>query len=122
MRNDKPAILIVDDDPAVRDSLQFSLELEGLAVHTCEDGKALLDYPALRQAKCIVLDYKMPGMDGFTVLGELRKRGIDVPVILITGPVTPRIREMAEQAGIHLLLEKPLLDTTLVDHIRKIIA
>lgn len=120
MSTDKPIILIVDDDPAVRDSLKFSLELEGLTVHTCDSGAALLDHPQLGRAGCVVLDYKMPQMDGFEVLERMSERQIKVPIILITGPVTIRIRERAARAGVAHILEKPLLDTALVDRIREI--
>ena len=120
MDTDKPIILVVDDDPAVRDSLKFSLELEGLVVHTCDGGKALLDHPQLKQADCIVLDCKMPEMDGFAVLERLRERQVQVPVILITGPFTASIHERARRAGVTHILEKPLLDTALIDRIREI--
>ena len=83
-------ILVVDDDPAVRDALKFSLELEDFKVHVCQNGGDLLAHPALRQSNCIVLDYKMPGMDGLDVLAKLSSRAISTPVIFITGPVTNR--------------------------------
>jgi FixJ family two-component response regulator len=121
MRTERPIILVVDDDPAVRDSLKFSLELEGLVVHTFDSGTALLEDPQLAQARCLVLDYKMPKMDGFDVLDALEKRGIRVPVILIAGPVTAGIRVRALRAGVAHILEKPLLDTALVDRIRDVI-
>jgi FixJ family two-component response regulator len=120
MHTDKPMILVVDDDPAVRDSLKFSLELEGLTVHACGSGMALLDRSDLEQAGCIVLDYKMPGMDGFEVLEKLEERMIQVPVILIASSVPTRIRERASRAGVAHILEKPLLDTALIDRIREI--
>lgn len=120
MSTEKPIIMVVDDDPAVRDSLKFSLELEGLIVHTCDCGEALLAHPQLEKASCLVLDYKMPQMDGFEVLEQLAKRQIPVPVILIAGPVTPRIRERALRAGVAHILEKPLLDTALIDRIRDV--
>ena len=122
MRTDKPIILVVDDDPAVRDSLKFSLELDGLTVHTCDGGMALLNHPQLKQADCIVLDYKMSEMDGFEVLELLSERQVQVPVILITGPLTFRIRDRATRAGVAHILEKPLLDTALIDRIRVIIS
>lgn len=118
----KPIVLVVDDDPAVRDSLKFSLELEGLTVHTCDSGMAVLDHPQLEEAACLVLDYKMPQMDGFDVLEQLAKRQIQLPVILIAGPVTPRVRERALRAGVAHILEKPLLDTALIDRIRDVIS
>ena len=120
MDTDKPIILVVDDDPAVRDSLKFSLELEGLTVHTCGSGMALLNHPDLEQAGCIVLDYKMPEMDGFEVMEKLAERRLQVPVILITSSVPTQIRARANRAGVAHILEKPLLDNALVDRIREI--
>jgi FixJ family two-component response regulator len=120
MHTERPIILVVDDDPAVRDSLKFSLELEGLAVRTFDSGMALLADTRLTQADCLVLDYKMPEMDAFDVLEELGKRRIQLPVVLIAGPVTANIRERALRAGIAHILEKPLLDTALIDRIRDI--
>jgi FixJ family two-component response regulator len=120
MHTDKPIILVVDDDPAVRDALKFSLELEGLTVHTCGSGMALLDRSDLGQAGCIVLDYKMPEMDGLEVLEKLEERMIEVPVILITSSVSTQIRGRAKRAGVAHILEKPLLGSALIDRIREI--
>jgi FixJ family two-component response regulator len=120
MHTVKPIILVVDDDPAVRDSLKFSLELEGLTVHTCGSGMALLDRADLEQAGCIVLDYKMPGMDGLAVIEKLEERLIQVPVILIISSVPTQIRKRASRAGVAHILEKPLLGSALIDRIREI--
>ena len=120
MHTDKPIILVVDDDPAVRDSLKFSLELEGLTVHACDSGQALLDRSDLGQAGCIVLDYKMPEMDGLEVIEKLEERLIQVPVILITSSLPTQIRKRASRAGVAHILEKPLLGSILIDRIREI--
>ena len=117
MSSDRTTIMVVDDDPAVCDSLKFALELQGLTVHTCTSGSELLRHPDLGQARCLVLDYKMPEMDGFEVLDRLEA---DVPVILIAGPVTSSIRERARHAGVRHVLEKPLLDSALIDRIREV--
>ena len=113
-------ILVVDDDPAVRDALKFSLELEGFKVHACRDGSELLAHGALRDSDCIVLDYKMPGFDGLSVLNQLSMRKVEAPVILITGPITENLRNRALRAGARMVLEKPLLDSVLTDKIREL--
>jgi two-component system response regulator FixJ len=113
-------ILVVDDDPAVRDALKFSLELEDFQVHVCGNGEDLLAHPALQRSNCIVLDYKMPGMTGLDVLAKLAGLAISTPVIFITGPVTDSIRNRAMRAGARLVLEKPLLDGILTDRIREV--
>lgn len=114
-------VLIVDDDLAVRDALKFALELEGLSVATCGSGAELLDHPDLAHARCVVLDYVMPGMNGFGVLGELKKRHIDLPVILITAPLNREVELRAKAAGVAGVLEKPLLENVLIDKIRHVI-
>jgi FixJ family two-component response regulator len=115
-------VLVVDDDLAVRESLKFALETEGLAVETYASGRQLLESASTLGADCLVLDYKMPEMDGFAVIEELSLRHITLPVILITAPVTDAIRRRAQKAGVFHLLEKPLLDGTLAQTIRQAIA
>ncbi len=114
-------ILIVDDDQAVRDALKFALELEGLSVETCGSGTELLRHPELSLARCLVLDYQMPGMNGFAVMTELHRREVTLPVILITSPVSRDIELRAAAAGAAAVLEKPLLENVLLDKIRHIL-
>lgn len=111
-------ILVVDDDRAVRESLKFDLELEGWAVKTYGCGAALLRDDGLARAGCVVLDCKMPEMDGFAVLDEMAARGIEAPVILITAPLTESLRRRAKKAGVFAILEKPLLDDVLIRNVR----
>jgi two-component system response regulator FixJ len=113
-------IIVVDDDPAVRAALKFSLELEGFRVHLCRSGLDLLAHPALQQSDCIILDYRMPEMDGLDVLAELASRAVPTPVIFITGPITAALRARAIRAGAKRVLEKPLLDGILTEHIRQV--
>jgi FixJ family two-component response regulator len=112
----KLRITVVDDDSAVRDSLKFALELEGWAVETRSSGRALLDdMPA---ADCLILDYRMPDMDGIAVMGVLAERHKSIPTILITAPLTAAVKTAARQAGAFSILEKPLTDGKLVENIR----
>lgn len=110
-------ILVVDDDLAVRESLKFALEQEGLKVDACSGGADLLGHPYLMCADCLVLDYQMPGMGGFEVLQELKTRDCRVPVILITGNATAGLRRRAAIAGVRHVVEKPLLDCALIESI-----
>lgn len=114
-------VLIVDDDQAVRESLKFALELDGLAVGTCGSGAELLRHPDLSRADCLVLDYVMPEMNGFALLNELKRRHVTLPVILITAPLNPEIERRARAAGVAGVLEKPLLENVLIDKIRHVI-
>jgi two-component system, LuxR family, response regulator FixJ len=114
-------VLIADDDPGVRDALQFALNLEGLEVHAHRGGAELLADADLSRAKCVVLDDGMPHMDGFELLRRLRARDIRLPAILLTDHATAVLRARAGAAGVRLVLEKPLLDNVLVDSIRTIL-
>jgi two-component system, LuxR family, response regulator FixJ len=114
-------VLVVDDDLAVRESFKFAFELEGLEVHACAGGVDLLGHPHLMRADCLVLDYHMPGMDGFAVLRALKARDCRVPVILITGNATAAVRHRAAIAGVRHVVEKPLLDSKLIESITDIL-
>lgn len=116
----KTVILVVDDDPDVLKALKFSLEVEGFAVHTCAGGQELLNHDALKACDCVVLDYKMPGMNGLEVLEQLNGAGIAAPVIFITGRLTGDLRRRAMQRGARLVLEKPLLDKSLTQRIHEL--
>lgn len=113
-------MLIVDDDQAVRDALKFALELDGLAVDTCDSGAELLEHPKLSQARCLVLDYIMPGMNGFAVMNELKRRKVALPVIMITAPLSHAVAQRALAAGAACVLEKPLLEDALLEKIRHV--
>ncbi len=115
-------VIVVDDDGAVRDSLKFALELEGLTVRAYEGGDALLADPALPARGCLVVDYYMPAMNGVDLVGRLRRRQVSLPAILISAKVTEGIRQSAARAGIGLVLEKPLGDASLLDGIRGALA
>jgi two-component system response regulator FixJ len=110
-------VLVLDDDEAVRESLKFSLELEGFSVRLCADGDELLAHPDLDHASCLVLDYRMPVMDGFEVLALLAGRRPDLPVILITSNVSSSLRHRAARVGVLQVLEKPLSDSALLENI-----
>ncbi len=115
-------VLIVDDDQAVRDALQFALQLEGLSVHVHSGGDDLLGDPDLARASCLIVDDQMPRMDGFTVLHCLKARNIGLPSIMLTSHATARVRARAQAAGASKLLEKPLMDDALMDNIRSLLS
>jgi len=119
MRTDETFVLVVDDDRAVREALKFALELEGLKVSAFDSGSALLCHPGLAQADCLILDQKMPTMDGLAVMDALAARGIAIPIILITSSVNETLRRQARKAGVFAVLEKPLLDDILVQNVRR---
>jgi two-component system, LuxR family, response regulator FixJ len=114
----KTMIYVVDDDSDVLGSLQFLLEADGFAVRTFKSGAALLGDEASGGADCFVIDYKMPNMNGLDLVRRLRNRDISAPIILITGYADEHISERAATAGVRHVVRKPLLDDSLIGHIR----
>jgi two-component system response regulator FixJ len=117
----KPNVVIVDDDPAIRNSLAFLLKMEGLSVLAYASAAELLTNTSLDGTGCLVIDYKLPGMNGLDLLAELRRRHIAAPAILITTHPSAAVRERAAGAGT-TLIEKPLLNDSLVQEIRSALA
>ncbi|MDO8972751.1 response regulator transcription factor [Reyranella sp.] len=112
-------ILLVDDDAAVRNALKFSLEMEGFSVRLYPTPEALLAETDLPADGCLVIDYRMPEIDGLELVERLRNRGVALPVLLISGRVTRSLRDRASGLGIRDVLEKPLSD--LVGSIRRVL-
>ena len=114
---DRPRILLVESDPALRAALKFSLELEGFAVEDHESGADVSD-PA---ADCVVIDNRMEEGNGLALLAALRRKGLSFPAIILASNPTRAMSEAIEAAGARLV-EKPLLCDGLVAAIRSIIA
>lgn len=104
---DGEPILIVDDDPSIRTMLKQTLGRAGLQVTTAEDGPDGLRQVDARDFALVLLDLKMPGMDGQAVLEEISRRRPDVPVVMITahGGVENAVEAM--RAGAANFVEKP---------------
>ena len=112
-------VLIVDDDAAVRSALKFALEVEGFSVRLYPGPEAVLAELDLPCCGCLVVDYRMPVMDGLELVETLRERQVTLPAILITGRASNHLRTFAARAGIQQVLEKPLSDGALIAVIRQ---
>ncbi|MBF9197273.1 response regulator transcription factor [Microvirga terrestris] len=110
-------VIVVDDDDAVRQSLKFALEMEGLNVRLYESGDALLADKDLPVSGCLVIDYHMPAMDGVELIDRLRRRAVRMPSILITARATKDLHRRASRSGFREVLEKPFEDEALIDSI-----
>lgn len=102
-------VLVVDDDPDVREVLGLLLEADGYRVRRAADAKAALAAIAEQTPMCVLLDLEMPGMHGVELARELRAReGSDLVLISVTGWLDAKQHEAAELAGVDFVLTKPL--------------
>jgi two-component system, LuxR family, response regulator FixJ len=113
-----PVVAVVGEDGAVRHSLKFWLEMEGLTVRSYASAAELLGAGDQRRCDCLVVDQKLPAA-GFDTIAELRDRDFFAPAILITNHyLSLSLRENAKKAGI-ATVEKPLLGNGLLEAIRE---
>ncbi|MET4579914.1 response regulator transcription factor [Ottowia thiooxydans] len=110
-----PLIHLVDDDAAVRDGLALLIGTVGLRVQTWEDPQAFLNGFERGGIGAILLDVRMPGTSGLTVLDQLVARGVDQPIIMLTGHGTVDMCRRAFKAGAAEFLEKPVDDEVLIE-------
>jgi two-component system response regulator FixJ len=98
---------LVDDDEAIRRSVGFMLKTSGFHVRTYQSGVDLLKSAGNLEPGCILLDIRMPGMDGLEVQAALRDKGITLPVIIMTGHGDVTLAVQAMKAGALDFIEKP---------------
>jgi two-component system response regulator FixJ len=98
---------IVDDDQAIRRSVAFMLKTSGHRVEAYESGAELLKRGSDLEQGCILLDIRMPGMDGLEVQQALQDQGISLPVIIMTGHGDVTLAVKAMKAGAVDFIEKP---------------
>lgn len=110
-----PTIHLIDDDAAVRESLALLIGTVGLRVQTWSDPQVFLDQFDREAIGAIVLDVRMPGISGLTVLDNLAGLGVDQPVIMLTGHGTVDMCRRAFKAGAAEFLEKPVDDEILLE-------
>ena len=101
-------VLIVDDEDGIRSSLERLLSFEKFKTFAAADGASALDLAASERIDIVLLDIKMPGMDGLEVLGKLKELLPDLPVIIISGHGTISTAVEATKLGAFDFLEKPL--------------
>lgn len=117
--SDPPAVVLVEDDASLLRALTFALEAEGLTVRSYRAaGEALLAAPA--PADCLVIDFRLPDLDGLSLIAALRERGVRSPAILTTTNPDERTRRAAALAGVSIV-EKPLLTGELRSRIGELI-
>jgi two-component system nitrogen regulation response regulator GlnG len=120
----QPRVLIVDDDPALLQALPETLRLrmDGVTVDTADSATAALDRIASWDYDAIVTDIKMPGMDGFALLAEIRARRPDTPTLMITGHGEHALAIGALRGGACDFIQKPIDRDYFVSSLRRAIA
>ncbi len=114
-------IVIVEDDEDVRHSTTLMLRARGFTVDVYRSGSELLSNRFLPPADCLLIDYKMPRIDGLELLPRLRAAGLQAPALMITGFFSTTLRKRAQLAGYVDLVEKPAPALVLLEHIAAII-
>jgi FixJ family two-component response regulator len=118
---EKPLVVVVDDDESVRESLPDLLKEFGFSVLAFASGKEMLESNGVSGAECFVLDVAMPGMTGPDLHNELKRRGLKIPTIFITGLKDESIRKRVFEQGAVDVLLKPFDETVLRDALTKAI-
>jgi two-component system response regulator FixJ len=121
MPND-PVVHVIDDDEAVRDSLEFMIDAAGLGVKTWDSALAFLDGLDSARRGCIVTDVRMPDITGLELIEALVRRGHGDPVIVITGHADVPLAVDAMKAGAVDFIEKPAENQRLLGAIRVALA
>jgi len=117
MANDA-TIFILDDDAAVRDSLSMLIESAGYQAETFASCREFLARPPFPPRACLLLDIHMPEMTGLQLQDEMARRGLKLPVIVMTGQADVPVAVRAMKAGALDFIEKPFSDEVMLDSIR----
>jgi two-component system, LuxR family, response regulator FixJ len=121
--NSRPIVFVVDDDPAVCRAIAAGItKVIGLPVATFATAEEFLGQFDPEQPGCLVLDVKMPGMSGLELQESLVKRGVKLPVIMISGHAEVPTAVAAMRAGALILLEKPFDMNQLEEQVRHALA
>lgn len=114
-------IYVIDDDPGVRNSLKVLLTAEKYVVQTFESPNEFLEVASKEMSGCLILDIRMPEMNGLEVQENLLSRGIEIPIIFITahGDVSTAVRAM--KSGSFDFIEKPFSGQVILNRIYKAI-
>jgi two-component system response regulator FixJ len=114
-----PTIFVIDDQPSVRDAIGEMLSVFGFTVETFDSATSFLGKVPATRPGCVVADVRMPGMDGIALVGEMIRRGIGIPIILISGHADVPMAVAGIKAGADDFIEKPLDDAKLVAAINR---
>ncbi|MGB8105930.1 MAG: response regulator, partial [Pseudolabrys sp.] len=117
MNEDKPVVFVVDDDPSVREALDSLVRSIKLSVQTFGSAEEFLNFKRPDAPGCIVLDVRLPGLNGLDFQHELTKSNVALPIVFITGHGDIMMSVRAIKAGAIDFLAKPFRHQDLIDAI-----
>jgi FixJ family two-component response regulator len=114
----EPLIAVVDDDSSLRESTQLLLRSAGYRAEVFASAREFLDSPRIDETACLMLDVRMPGMDGLELQRFLNEAQRQIPIIFITAHATEYAEQRARKAGAVDFLRKPVNDEKLLSAIQ----
>lgn len=121
MQRDTCLVAVVDDEESVRRALGRLIRAAGFGVETYSSGLEFIQSLQRKPPHCLVLDLRMPLINGFEVQAALARSGVRVPVVIITGDDSPESRERTLRGGARAYLRKPVDDAMLLEAIQNAI-
>ena len=117
----KPVILLVEDEPAMREGLRHNLEFEGFEVRTAADGPSGMEAAKAGGIDVAVFDVMMPGLDGFELLERLRAEGFEAPVLMLTAKSLEQDKLQGFRAGADDYVTKPFSVLELIARVKALL-
>lgn len=119
MKKADQVVFVIDDDPSMRTAIKDLIEAVGISCQAFGSGQELLEAQLPDVPRCMVLDVRLPGLSGLNLQRELAERGIQIPIIFITGHGDIPMSVQAMKAGAVEFLTKPFRDQDLLDAIEQ---
>lgn len=119
MKKADQVVFVIDDDPSMRTAIKDLIEAVGISCQTFGSGQELLEAQLPDVPSCMVLDVRLPGLSGLNLQREMAERGIQIPIIFITGHGDIPMSVQAMKAGAVEFLTKPFRDQDLLDAIEQ---
>src|SRR6185295_17463160 len=118
--DEAPLVAIVDDDGSVRQSTRRLIRSFGYRAEAFASGEEFLASASAARTACLVLDVRMPGLDGLEVQRRLAERGVQIPIVFLTGRASDDEERRAQSAGAVEFLRKPVSKTMLLQVLQKL--
>ena len=122
MKNADEVVIVIDDDLSMRQAIETLLETVGLNSQAYGSAQEFLQSPPLDVPSCLVLDVRLPGLSGLNLQRDLSERGVNLPIIFMTGHGDILMSVQAMKAGAVEFLTKPFRDQDLLDAIEQALA